>query len=158
MNILKKNHAHFFVRSVRLRFLAVLAQTGAFLNIHSNIFCYGDTWKTNVQINIFQWDLSMIVRKLATVIRGNFSALNFATSKEGRACYLKLSEILNPHTVVNRLNRATFGCYRINARIPEVVPQVSYYFRIYNENYFHWLTQSCIWSTYYLQLKQLPFF
>lgn len=71
-----------------------------------------------------KWDLSMIVRKLATVIRGNFSALNFATSKEGRACYLKLSEILNPHTVVNRLNRATFGCYRINARIPEAVPQL----------------------------------
>ncbi|XP_068624481.1 uncharacterized protein [Battus philenor] len=68
------------------------------------------------------WDMKLTVRKLARTVKGQFKALTIKCTKKSRDCYIRLSEMLNPQSVVSKINNATFGQFKLHAYIPDVIP------------------------------------
>ncbi|XP_068624479.1 uncharacterized protein [Battus philenor] len=69
-----------------------------------------------------RWDMKLTVRKLARTVKGQFKALTIKCTKKSRDCYIRLSEMLNPQSVVSKINNATFGQFKLHAYIPDVIP------------------------------------
>lgn len=78
---------------------------------------------------LFQCSLPQLVKLVAKKINGQFEALNFANDKNGmKICYVRLSEMLDPQQVVERIRNMTkFGAF-----VPNYVPDVSSYILKYS--------------------------
>ncbi|KAI8433660.1 hypothetical protein MSG28_015658 [Choristoneura fumiferana] len=73
-----------------------------------------------------KWSLTQVVKSSARVIAGKFEALNFVSGpgKMQKTCYLRLSEMLDPLQVVERLNSSGIQKLKIRALIPDEVPDI----------------------------------
>lgn len=68
-----------------------------------------------------------VVKASLRVIAGKFEALNFVNGpgKMQKTCYLRLSEMLDPLQVVEKLNIEGIQKLKVRAYIPDEVPDVS---------------------------------
>lgn len=76
--------------------------------------------------------LKILVKQLAKTINGNFEALTFANETyKSKDCYLRLSPHLDAVQVVENINQKNFGRCKLQAYIPDHVPEVSTMFSLY---------------------------
>ncbi|XP_014355005.2 uncharacterized protein LOC106708047 [Papilio machaon] len=68
------------------------------------------------------WDMKLLVRKLIQAIRGKYEVLTIKSTKSTRCGYVRLSDMLDPQTVVNKINNTMFGKVKLHATIPDVEP------------------------------------
>ncbi|KAM3968920.1 uncharacterized protein ACR2FA_002162 [Aphomia sociella] len=73
------------------------------------------------------WTIKLMMKILAKYIRGQFIVLNDCFEKgKPKVAYLKLSEFLDPHYVVESLNNLNNpGCRKLWAYIPDHIPKMS---------------------------------
>ncbi|XP_013145818.1 PREDICTED: uncharacterized protein LOC106108986 [Papilio polytes] len=69
-----------------------------------------------------KWDMKTLMRKLIQAIRGKYEVLIIKSTKTTRFGYVRLSEMLNPDFVVNKINSTMFGKVQLSAKIPETEP------------------------------------
>lgn len=63
---------------------------------------------------------------VAKVVKGKFDALNFHNVKGSvKTAYIRVSEKLDPQRVVESINRLSLNNCKLNAFIPDRVPDVS---------------------------------
>ncbi|CAG5059834.1 unnamed protein product [Parnassius apollo] len=72
------------------------------------------------------WTKKTVIKKLLKTINGKFEALDLRCTKQGRICYLRLSERLDPLFVVQKINRLNFGKVKLGALKPDQLPDLPY--------------------------------
>ncbi|CAK1595063.1 unnamed protein product [Parnassius mnemosyne] len=70
------------------------------------------------------WSMKTVIEKTVKTINGNFEALTLQTTKQGRICYLRLSERLDPLFIVAKINRTQFGKVKLRASKLDGLPNL----------------------------------